>query len=230
MSFSYDVKNEIAAIEPKKECCESTLNNCFDIAALQRSIKGKCCVKTFLRQAFIKYGSVNNPENSYHLEMVIDSENLSSYINVFLNDFKISSKILLRNGDYIVYVKNAESVADFLKLAGASSSLMEFENVRIVKDMKRNINRSINCDSANIQKKIDAAFRQAESINYIRDTVGIEYLPEELCELAVLRLENMNMGLTELGDRLGNKLSKSGVNHRMKRLMDIAGNLKKEKL
>ena len=226
MSFSADVKKEIRNAAPKKECCLKTAASCFDVRAIEESIMGKCCIKTFLKTAFLEYGSVNDPENSYHLELVTENEQLSALICAFMNDYGMGAKIMLRNGMYVVYIKGAEAIADFLKLTGAANSLMYLENTRIVKEMRGNINRGINCESANIQKKIDAAFKQLESIKYIEKTVGLDYLPDNLRELAELRLKNHEMGLAELGEKLKKKISKSGVNHRMIKIMEIAENLK----
>lgn len=226
MSFSVEVKQEIAESLPKKECCLITLGNCFDIAALTDCIMGKCCIKTVLKQAFLEFGTMNQPENSYHLEFVLHGEELASLICAFLNDYALGAKILLRNGAYIVYIKNAEAIADFLKLVGAANALMYFENVRIVKEVRGNINREINCEAANIQKKIDAAFRQTESIQWIQDTVGLDALSDELRVVAKLRLAHMDLGFAELGEKLTPQLGKSGVRHRMAKIMQIAENLK----
>ena len=228
MSFSYDVKNEINEILPKKDCCFKVLQNFYNVDKLQKYIEGKCCVKTFLRQAFIDYGTVNDPQNSYHLELDVKDDKLASLISVFMNDFNLDSKILLRSGSFVVYIKEADAIGDYLRLVGAGNALMEYENVRILKEVRGNINRKINCESGNIQKKIDAAFRQLESIEYIKNTVGLDRLPQDLKEVALIRLSDHNIGFEEIGGLLKNKIGKSGVSHRMKKIINIARKLKKE--
>ena len=230
MSFSYDVKNEIIGLQPKKDCCLKTLENFYNIDELQDCIKGKCCVKAFLRRAFIEYGTVSDPQKSYHLELDVKDEGLATLICVLMNDYKMDAKILLRSGSYVVYIKEADKIGDYLRLAGAGKALMEYENVRIIKEMRGNINRGINCETGNIQKKIDAAFRQLKSIEYIKDTAGLDYLEADLREAAEIRLLDHDIGLAEIGDRLKNKIGKSGVSHRMKRIVDIADRLKKESI
>jgi len=229
MSFSVDVKREISVILPKKECCELVLSNCYNLENISKFIMGKCCIKTLLRQAFIDFGSVNNPEKSYHLELVVDSEELAALLTAVINEYNISAKIMVRGTSYVVYLKGSEDISDFLKLTGAANTVMEFENVRILKEVRSNINRGVNCETSNIQKKIDASFKQMESIEYIKNTAGLSCLPEELQQLAELRLTNKEAGLMELGELSNPRVSKSGVSHRMKRIIDFAENLKNKK-
>ena len=226
MSFSVDVKNEIKHIEPKHGCCVETLTNCFDIDKLQDGMKGKCCVKVFLRYAFIIFGTVNDPEKSYHLELSTEDEELAILICTLMNDYNMGAKVMMRNGFYVTYIKGSDAISDFLILTGANNAVMIFENVRIVKEMRNNINRSINCESANIQKKIDAAFHQIECINFIKSEIGLNNLTDDLKELAELRLKHHDMGLTELGENLERKIGKSGVSHRMRKIINIAEQLK----
>lgn len=222
MSFSTEVKQEITKVLPKKDCCMNTFEHCYDLAALDSCIMGKCCIKTLLRRAFLEFGSINDPANSYHVELVAKEEELASYLCVFLNDYHLDAKIMLRNGVFVVYIKGADAIADFLKLVAAPKALMYFENTRIEKELRENINREMNCESANLQKKLDAAFRQLEAIQKIQKTVGLEYLTPELREIAELRLANHSLGLEEMGALLQKPIGKSGVNHRMRKLIEIA--------
>ena len=222
MSFSLDVKTEICDIEPIKDCCIETLEGCFDTTFLENAIAGKCCVKTFLRQAFITYGSINDPENSYHLELDMDDESLATMICILMNDYNMGAKTTFRNSNFVVYIKGSDAIADFLRLIGANNAVLTFENVRIVKEVRKNINRAVNCESGNIQKKVDAAFRQVKSIELIRDTEGISSLTPELQEVANLRLHYPEAGLAELAEKLDFKLSKSGISHRLNKIVNIA--------
>lgn len=222
MSFSAEVKQEITKVLPKKDCCIQTFENCYDLSALETCIMGKCCIKTLLRRAFLEFGSINDPANSYHVELVAKEEELASYLCVFLNDYHLDAKIMLRNGAFVVYIKGADAIADFLKLVAAPNALMYFENTRIEKEVRESINREMNCEAANLQKKLDAAFKQIEAIQKIQKTVGLESLTPELREIAELRLANHGLGLAEMGELLQKPIGKSGVNHRMRKLMEIA--------
>lgn len=223
MSFSTDVKQEIQNVLPKKDCCIRTYENCFDLSALKECMMGKCCIKTLMRRAFLEFGSINDPANSYHVELVAKEEELATYLCVFLNDYHLDAKIMLRNGVFVVYIKGADAIADFLKLVAAPKALMYFENTRIEKEVRENINREMNCESANLQKKLDAAFKQLEAIQKIQRTVGLDTLTPELRQIAELRLANHSIGLAEMAQEL--QISKSGANHRMRKIVEIAGKL-----
>ena len=222
MSFSADVKREITKVLPQKECCINTFEHCYDLTALEQCMQGKCCIKTLLRRAFMEFGSINDPANSYHVEVVAKEEELASFLCMLLNDYQLDAKIMLRNGAFVVYIKGADAIADFLKLVKAPNALMYFENTRIEKEVRGSINREMNCEAANLQKKLDAAFKQLAAIRRIQETMGLESLTPELKELAELRLTHHDLGLEELGLLLTKPIGKSGVNHRMRKLMEIA--------
>ncbi|MCJ7840219.1 DNA-binding protein WhiA [Lederbergia sp. NSJ-179] len=188
-----------------------------------------CCKRSYLRGAFLAGGSVNNPEtSSYHLEIfsLYKEHNLS--LCELVNHFSLNSKILERKNGYITYLKEAEKIADFLGVIGAHNALLKFEDVRIVRDMRNSVNRLVNCETANLNKTIGAALRQVENIRYIQETEGLEILPEKLREIAVLRMEHQDLTLKELGERVsGSPISKSGINHRLRKIDEIAEKLRK---
>lgn len=186
---------------------------------------GKCCIKAFLRGAFLAAGYIGNPRKTYHLEFNTKDENTAGIICALLNDFNLNPKIILRKGGYVVYIKDAEFIFDFLALAGAHKSVLDYENVRVVKEMRNNINRAVNCETANLQKTLDASFKQIESIKLIRDVKGLGALPEHLKQLAILRLENPDLSMSELGALLDPPIGKSGVSHRMRRIINYAEEL-----
>lgn len=192
-------------------------------------IKRKCCKRSYLRGAFLAGGSVNNPEtSSYHLEIFSlykeHSESLSELMN---QNFHLNSKILERKKGYITYLKEAEKIADFLSVIGGHSALLRFEDVRIVRDMRNSVNRLVNCETANLNKTIGAALRQVENIRYINETVGLSVLPDKLREIAELRINYQDVTLKELGEMVSSGVvSKSGINHRLRKIDEIAEKLR----
>lgn len=180
--------------------------------------------RAYLRGAFLAGGSVNNPEtSSYHLEIYNYHEEHNNSLSELLNSFDLKSKTLERRHGYIVYIKEAEKITEFLSIIGAHNALFKFEDVRIVRDMRNSVNRLVNCETANLNKTIGAAFRQIENIKLIEQTVGLDQLPEKLQEIAVLRKEHEDVSLKELGELVGSgKISKSGVNHRLKKIDEFA--------
>lgn len=183
-----------------------------------------CCKKGYLRGAFLAGGSINNPEtSSYHLEIFNFSKEHNSSLCELLNTFNLRVKELQRRNGYINYIKEAEKITEFLIIIGAHNALFKFEDVRIVRDMRNSVNRLVNCETANLNKTISASFRQVESIKLIDESVGIESLPERLQEIAHLRLKHQEATLKELGELVETgKISKSGVNHRLKKIDEIA--------
>ncbi|MCM3739181.1 DNA-binding protein WhiA [Oceanobacillus luteolus] len=184
--------------------------------------------RAYLRGAFLAGGSVNNPEtSSYHLEIYNFHEEHNTSLCELLNTFGLKSKTLERKHGHIVYIKEAEKITEFLGVIGAHNALFKFEDVRIVRDMRNSVNRLVNCETANLNKTIGAAFRQIENIKLIERTVGLDQLPEKLQEIAVLRLENEDVSLKELGELVkSGKISKSGVNHRLKKIDEFADKIR----
>lgn len=203
----------------------------------QRSIskkytKKKCCKRAYLRGAFLAGGSVNNPEtSSYHLEIANSYEEHNESLCDLMNSFDLHARILERRNGYITYIKEAEKITEFLNYTGAHRALLKFEDVRIMRDMRNSVNRLVNCETANLNKTIGAAFRQAENIKFIEKTVGLQALPDKLQEIARLRVEHQEVSLKELGELVsGNVISKSGVNHRLKKIDQFADQLRGEYL
>ncbi|WP_288226343.1 DNA-binding protein WhiA [uncultured Enterococcus sp.] len=186
--------------------------------------------RAYLRGAFLASGSVNNPETSrYHLEISSIYEEHNQDICDLLNQFDLNARTLERRNGYITYLKGAEKIADFLTLIGATNSMLKFEDVRIVRDMRNSVNRLVNCETANMNKTIDAASKQIENIHFIETTVGLQSLPEKLQEIAELRIQNPEISLKELGEMIpSGAISKSGINHRIRKINDFADNLRKK--
>lgn len=194
--------------------------------------KKECCKKAYLRGAFLAGGSINNPEtSSYHLEIFNFYEEHNDSLCELVNTFDLRARKFERRNGYIVYIKEAEKIAEFLNIVGAHNALFKFEDVRIVRDMRNSVNRLVNCETANLNKTIGASFRQVENIRLIESTVGLESLPERLQEIAVLRKEHQEVSLKELGELMpSGKISKSGVNHRLKKIDEFADKIREGEL
>lgn len=188
-----------------------------------------CCKRAYLRGAFIACGSISNPEKDYHLEFVADDDRRAQLIIDAMSAFDIEAKIIHRKQHSVVYLKDGESIVDILNIMEAHVCLMELENIRILKDMRNTVNRRANCEVANIDKTVKAAGRQIEDIIYLRDTVGFDSLSEDLRATAVLRLENPESSLSELGTMHAKPVGRSGVNHRLQKLSDMAARLREGK-
>lgn len=192
----------------------------------RKLIKDRCCKRAYIRGAFLGGGSISNPEKAYHLEFVTSNEVHSRELSNLINSFGLNSKIVLRKEYYVVYIKESEQIVDLLNIVGAHQSLLKLEDIRVLKDIRNNINRLVNCETANLSKTINASMRQVQNINKIKNTIGLEKLSANLREVAILRLEYKDASLKELGDMLNPPVSKSGVNHRLRRIEKIASELK----
>ncbi|AXX64796.1 MAG: DNA-binding protein WhiA [Lactobacillus sp.] len=179
--------------------------------------------RSYLRGAFLAGGSVNSPETSrYHLEIYSLYENQNQGIMQLMNQFNLNARATQRRNGYITYLKGAEKISDFLQIIGATSSMLKFEDIRIVRDMRNSVNRLVNCENANINKTIKAASRQIANIEFLRDNYGLDQLPPKLKEIAELRLAHPEMSLNELGKLVpSGPISKSGINHRLRKLDDL---------
>ena len=215
MSFSSKVKEELSTISRK------------DFTLLAK--RSKMSTKGLIRDAFLRSGSISDPEKFYHFEIVFTSEEEAKAIQKMLEDFELDAKIVERKGHYVVYLKEGSQIADMLRIMEAPLALMEFENVRIVKEMRNSINRQVNCEAANLGKTISAAVKQVEDIKFICSKVGLENIPEGLAETAKKRLEYPEATLKELGEFMDPPLGKSGVNHRLKKLSELAEDLRSHK-
>ena len=190
---------------------------CDDIILMQ-----PCCKKAFLKGAFLAAGSVSDPNSSYHLEIVSKDEEAADILIDILHGFSLGAKKVLRKEKTVVYLKEAEDIASVLALMGADSSYLVFESGRVMKEMNGNINRRVNCETANIEKTVNASVKQVSAIRRIESTRGLSHLPKSLCEIAELRLLHPELSLEELGKMCTPVIGKSGVNHRLRRLVEIA--------
>lgn len=183
-----------------------------------------CCRRAFMRGAFLCIGSMSDPNKGYHLELVCSYEHQAKQIQEILISFELDAKVIHRKKYFVVYLKEGSHIVDFLGICKAHVALMELENLRIVKEMRNAINRKVNCETANIAKTVNAAAKQIEDIIFIRDHVGFLKLPPNLREMAQVRLEYPEATLKELGQYLDPPVGKSGVNHRLRKLSEIADN------
>lgn len=189
-------------------------------------IKNSCCKRAYLRGCYMAVGSMSDPYKSYHLELVCGLQAQAEQLLKILHDFSLDAKMIVRKKYYVVYMKEGENIADFLNITEAHKALMEFENTRIYKGMRNMVNRKVNCEAANITKTVNAATRQVEDIRLIREKMGLEGLPGPLRQMAYVRLENPQASLGELGKLLDPPVGKSGVNHRLRKLGELAKELK----
>ena len=185
-----------------------------------------CCKRAYLRGTFISAGFIGDPGKSYHLEFVCQNEDGAEMLKELLYDFDIEAKSTKRRKYYVVYVKDADTIQDVLNVLDAHNSLMEFVNARILKDVRNGLNRRNNCDIGNISRAVSAGSKQIDDIMLIDEKVGLDSLPKQLKEIAVLRLDNPESSLTELGEMLDPPVGKSGVNHRLRKIGEFAANLR----
>lgn len=189
-------------------------------------LKNSCCQRAFLRGAFLSIGSMSDPAKSYHLEFDCYDADKAEQLRELMKGFDIESKIILRKKYYVVYLKEGSGIVDLLNVCEAPVSLMNVENLRILKEMRNSVNRRVNCETANIARTVSAAARQLEDIEYLQIHYGFRNLPDNLREMAEIRLENPDMPLKELGECFDPPLGKSGVNHRLRKLSELAKEIK----
>lgn len=189
-------------------------------------IQRECCKRAFIRGAFLASGSVSDPVKTYHFEIVCLSEAKAKQLQMIMETFNINARVIKRRKYFVVYVKDSSQVVDLLNIMGAYNALMDMENVRIVKDMRNNVNRKVNCETANINKTVSAAVKQIEDIRFIQMSSAFDELPESLQEMAELRVRYPEATLAELGQLLDTPVGKSGVNHRLKKISLFADELR----
>lgn len=189
-------------------------------------LKNPCCRRAFLRGAYLTVGSMSDPEKSYHLEFVCIRESQANQLCNVLNDFNLDAKIVIRKKYFVVYMKEGSCIVDLLNIMEAHVSLMNLENLRILKEMRNSINRRVNCETANIAKTVNASSKQLIDIELIRDQCGLMNLPDNLREAAELRLEYPEATLKELGEYLNPPVGKSGMNHRLRKLSELADSIR----
>ncbi|MFC4775702.1 DNA-binding protein WhiA [Paenibacillus sp. GCM10023252] len=186
-------------------------------------IRKSCCKRSYLRGAFLAGGSVNNPEgSSYHLEIAVMYEEQCSALVDLANKFSLNARCIERKKGFIFYIKEGEKIIELLNIIGAHQALFKFEDVRIMRDMRNSVNRIVNCETANLNKTIGAAVRQIDNIKLLEKAVGLHNLPDKLREVAEIRLQHPDLNLKEVGEMLKGVVSKSGVNHRLRKIDELA--------
>lgn len=212
-------KNEFEELEYIDKAIQISFSN-------MEASKNEQFFKAIARGAFLGGGSLNNPQNKYHLEILFGTKVNAMYIKDLLKQFNIETKILERKNSYSIYIKEAEEISKLLALLGANKAVLNFEEIRVVRDTRNNINRLVNCETANLNKTINAAVAQIEAIKLLKKKKKFDELPDNLKEIAEVRLQNPDVSLVELGKMLENPIGKSGVNHRLKKIIEIAEELK----
>lgn len=186
------------------------------------NITNDCCFGSFLRGVFLACGTINDPEKNYHLEFVVPYINLRNDLVRILEEVNLSAKEINRNGSYVLYFKDSEEIVTLLTVMGANSSVLEYIGVKVYKDVRNNVNRRTNFENANFDRTLNAALIQTEAIEKLKKNGNFSKLSPELKELAILRLENPDLSLQQIGNMLNPPLSRSGVNHRLKKICNLA--------
>lgn len=232
-------KNSLIHVYIKKQVCIAkilmTLKWCDDrftqiepVFAAPVLVQKECCKKAFIRGAFLAAGSLSDPNKFYHYEIVCEYEEDAALLQELLVHFNLDAKVIRRKRNYVVYLKEGNNITDVLNLMGAVVSQMDLYNIMILKGMRNDVNRKVNCETANLNKTIEAAVKQIRDIEYLRDTIGLESLSDGLRQAAYVRLENPDMNLKDIGERLTPQVGKSGVNHRLRKISEIAEKLRGE--
>lgn len=212
MSFATDIRDEL--LELKMWDSNSSLNQDEQIARLS------------IRETFIKSGFITDPNKEYHLEVLFKLKKKAEEFRILLENFNIKSKIIKKGSGYITYIKDGEDIVNFLALIGANNAVLRFEEARVLKDARNNVNRIVNCETANLNKTLDASNNQIKNIKFLKQQNKFNSLPEELKEIALIRLKNPDISYEEIGKMLKKPISKSGVSHRLKKINQIAEELK----
>lgn len=211
-AFDIEVEKELEASECKKI-----------IEAIQSLYLEKtCCKRAFIRGAFMASGSMTDPNKGYHFEIVCRTPEQAARLQELMREFETDPKVIERKNYYVVYLKEGSQIVDMLNVMEAYVSLMNLENVRILKEMRNSVNRQVNCETANISKTVNAAVKQIADIELIRDTEGLDSLPLPLREMAIVRLEHPEAPLKDLGKYMDPPVGKSGINHRLRKLAAVA--------
>ena len=191
-------------------------------------VQQNCCKRAFIRGAFLASGSISDPEKGYHFEIVCPDVRKAEQLQVVIRSFSVDAKIVQRKKSYVVYVKEGAQIVDMLAVMEANVALMDLENIRILKEMRNSVNRKVNCETANINKTVNAAVKQIEDIRLIQQRMGFEQLNEGLAQIAELRMQYPEATLKELGMMLSPQVGKSGVNHRLRKLSAMADELREK--
>ena len=218
---AFNIEADCAADEETLELLFETVGD-LSQPVDEALLRNTCCKRAFLRGAFLGVGSMTDPEKGYHLKFVCTEEAKALQLQEIIRGFGLDAKIILRKKYYVVYIKESESIVELLNIMEAPMALMNLENLRILKGMRNSINRKVNCEAANITKTVNAATRQIEDIEYLRDHYGLANLQPALRQMAEVRLEYPEATLKELGELLDPQVGKSGVNHRLRKLSELA--------
>lgn len=220
--------NDKMAIQKLFQDTEFSINNnIFDRSyeVSDNILQNDNCLRAFIRALFLTSGTVSNPEKSYHLEMNFYNDELADFVKIKLNKSRMAFKLIERNDTFVVYIKEGELISDFLVFIGANQSVLKFENIRAMKEIRNNVNRVINFETANINKTVKASMRHINDINYLIQNGSFDSLPGDLQEVALLRLENEEASLSEVA-KLSNKYSRSSINYRLKKISNFADKLR----
>lgn len=214
MSFSAQVKEEIEKIKMWDN--NATMKQEEQLKRLQ------------IRQAFLECGFINDPNKKYHLDLTFKTKKKAEEMKELILECGINAKTISKGKNYVVYLKDGEEISNFLALIGANSAVLKFEETRVIKETRNTINRLVNCENANMDKIINASVVQIDAIDYLMETGKLKELPETLQEIAIVRKNNPDVSLVELGKMLPEPIGKSGANHRLKKIIEIANNLRAE--
>lgn len=227
---SFKVLQELGFLSRDPQSCKPVLKPFWTDLFPESSLQEKCCRRAYLRGAFLAGGSINNPNTPYHLEIVVPYQSYAELIRHILSSFDLEARYFQRKEDFVVYLKGAEEIGEFLRIVSAHNALLNFENFRIVKGVKNRINRLVNCETANLTKTVFASQEQISNIKLIEKTIGLKNIPSSLSQVALLRLRFPEATLQELGAMVAPPLSKSGVNHRLRRISALAQKIKEKKV
>ncbi|NLL58984.1 MAG: DNA-binding protein WhiA [Firmicutes bacterium] len=216
------VLRELGFLKTAPESDRLVLKPYWQSCAAERGLMEKCCRRAYLRGSFLAGGSINNPTTPYHLEIVAPYHSYAQLITDMLSSFNLEGRYFKRKEDFVVYLKGAEKIGEFLRIVSAHNALLAFENVRIVKGVRNRINRLVNCETANLTKTVFASQEQISNIGLIEKTMGLKALPPTLRQVAQLRLRFPEATLQELGEMAVPPLSKSAINHRLRRINTLA--------
>lgn len=236
MSFSSEIKEEILEKKQSKDCCILSINAGEKLAEsddtnlenIKENIReNSCCRKSFIRGMFLGSGCIIHPWSDYHAEIVFKSKKAAAIcVKVLEMDGVVSAKCIKRNKTgFVVYIKEAEQILTLLGILGANKSLLKFEGIRVEKSVRNSINRNINCETANQTKTMDTAYVQIKAIEKIKESGEFDKLSNTLKEVATVRCNYPEMSLANLADKMHPKISKSGINHRLKKLIEISKNI-----
>lgn len=207
---------------------EELCNKVRGALSVKSLTQSACCKRAYIRGAFLAAGSISDPEKSYHMEFVCQDEIKAQYIQSLLSSFDIDAKIVIRKRYFVLYIKEGAQIVDILNVMGAHVALMDFENTRILKEVRNSVNRKLNCEMANIGKTVSAAQKQIDDIKMLMASPQYKTLPDSLKDVAELRLEHPEATLKELGELSDPPLGKSGINHRLRKLSEMALAMKEE--